>query len=354
MADKELEVADESGISRRKDQHLDLVLGQDSSERRWTTWLEYVKLVPTSLPELSLDDVDLSVELFGRTFRAPILISGMTGGTPRGLEVNYALAQAAEALGIPFGVGSQRVMLADPSTKPTFDVKTVAPGVFLMGNIGAMELARRPIDAIAQMLESIRADALCVHLNPLQELVQPEGDREFLGALAAIREAVQELRVPIIVKEVGAGIGLETALRLRDAGVEYVDVAGAGGTSFVRVEATRAGRDDLAELDELAIPTAAAVLETRKAGVQVLASGGIGTGVQVAKALALGARACSIAGAVLRAYFSGGYDAVLEYVRGVVEVLRKAMAACGCRTVTQLSWAPRVYLGPLREWISQR
>lgn len=347
-------MAEESTISRRKDEHLDLVeqgLGQGGDA---STWLEYVKLVPTSLPELAISDVSTSVELWGRRFAAPLMVSGMTGGTTRAMEVNYALAQAAEALGIPFGIGSQRIMLEDEATAATFDVKTVAPNLFLLGNIGGVQLARIPIDRTQWLVRRVRADALCVHLNPLQELAQPEGEREFVGVLAAIREAVQSLDVPLVVKEVGAGIGLETALRLKEAGVEYVDVAGFGGTSFVRIEALRAEDQRLLLLEDLCIPTAAAVVECTRARLTTIASGGVRTGLDIAKCLALGAKMCSVAGPVLKAYCDSGYDGVIACLSHLIYELRLVMGACGCRRPEELLWTPRLLLGPLKDWVSQR
>ncbi len=342
--------------SRKKD-HLDLFKSEPVDARWATSLLECVHLIPSALPECGMNDINLSTTYAGKSFRAPLFICGMTGGTAEAAAINRALAAVAEEFGIGFGLGSQRAMIDNEALAETYAVRDVAPTAFVAGNIGGVQASRYPTDTIRYLVERIGADALCVHLNPSQELLQPEGDRSFHGVLAAIERLARELPVPIIVKETGAGIGRETAIRLREAGVRYLDVAGVGGTSWTGVEILRSRRDKdpqaLAFWD-WGIPTAAAVCETSGLGMEIIASGGIRTGVDAAKALALGARLAGFASPVLRAYYAGGTEGARRYVASIIEGLRAAALLTGSRTVRDLISVPRVIKSPLREWMEQR
>ncbi|MBM4398577.1 MAG: type 2 isopentenyl-diphosphate Delta-isomerase [Deltaproteobacteria bacterium] len=345
------------GAERRKQEHLAPFRKGGVAAREATTWLECVRLVHCALPDLSVADVDLSTSFAGRTLRAPLFVTGMTGGTPEARLLNAEVARVAGRLGIGFGLGSQRAMIVDPGLAPTYEVRAAAPDVFLAGNIGGVQLASLPLEAVARMLETVGADALCVHLNPAQELVQPEGDRDFRGVLDAIRRAVRGLPVPVIVKEVGAGISRETAIRLRDAGVRCLDVAGVGGTSWVGVEAVRRGSESDPELRALwdwGLPTAAAVAEVADLGLEVIASGGIRTGVEAARALALGASVAGVAAPVASAWFEGGEEAVERVLSRMIDGVRAAFVLTGSRSLADLRAAPRIVTGPLREWIEAR
>jgi isopentenyl-diphosphate delta-isomerase len=342
-----------SAIRRRKASHLELCATRDV-EGRGGTLLDEVHLLHDALPELSLADVDLGVELLGRRLLAPVLISGMTGGTEEAGELNRALATAAQKLGLGMGLGSQRAMLEAPDAAASYCVRDVAPDVLLLANLGAVQLRDAGPEAAARLADAIGADALCVHLNPAQELVQDEGDRDFRGCLAAIAELAAELPVPVVVKETGCGLSRPALERLRAAGVAWVDVSGAGGTSWTAVEALRGSprqRALGAELREWGIPTAACVVFARRAGLRAIASGGIRTGLDAVRALALGAEAVSLALPFLRAHREGGLPGLLQAGERLVESLRALCLLTGSESVAALRAAPR-RLGPrLRAWI---
>lgn len=342
-----------SDIAARKLSHLQLCTTRDV-EARHSTLLEEVHLLHDALPELSLDEVDPSVDLLGRSLAAPLLISGMTGGAPAAQAINRAFAAAAQKLGIGMGVGSQRAMLLDPSLVETYRVRDVAPDVLLLANVGAVQAREAGPERVAGLVEAIGADALCLHLNPAQELVQDEGDRDFRGCLDAIGACAVGLGVPVVVKETGCGLGPSALERLLAAGVAGVDVAGAGGTSWTAVEAQRGSPRQRAlgrELWDWGIPTAAAVVFAQRLGLKTIASGGIRGATDAARALALGADAVGLALPFLRAWAEGGAQAVLTAAERLTEGVRAIMLLVGARRVEDLRRAPRV-LGPtLRSWI---
>jgi isopentenyl-diphosphate delta-isomerase len=264
------------------------------------------------------------------------------------------MATAAQKFGLAMGVGSQRAMLVDPDAVDTFRVREVAPDILLFANLGCVQARDAGIGRVAELVESIRADAICIHLNPAQELVQDEGDRDFRGCLDAIAELVDELHVPTIVKETGCGLSPATLERLASVDVEWVDTSGAGGTSWTRIEGLRGGtrQQSLGEaLREWGIPTAASVAYAQRAGFRVIASGGIRTGLDAARVIALGAEAVGLALPLLRAFAAGGTAEVLNATAGLVESLQSIAMLVGAPTVAALREAPRV-LGPeLRVWL---
>jgi isopentenyl-diphosphate delta-isomerase len=342
-----------SEIGRRKASHLELCASEDVEARR-STLLEQVQLLHEALPELSVAEVDPGVELLGRRLQAPFLISGMTGGTEAARALNRALATAAQKLGLGMGVGSQRAMLADPASADTYPVRDVAPDVLLLANLGAVQAREAGVDRVAALVDAIGADALCVHLNAAQELVQDEGDRDFRGCLAAVGRLARELRVPVILKETGCGLAPGTLARVRDAGVRFVDVSGAGGTSWTGVEALRGSRRQRAlgsELREWGIPTAAAIVYARRAGLVTIASGGIRGARDALGALALGAAAVGLALPFLRAHAARGLPGVLEAAEDLCEGLRALMVLTGSRRLDDIPRAPRVLGGELRSWL---
>jgi len=350
-------------LRQRKAEHMRLAADETVEVRTAPGWGD-VHLVHDALPEVDLADVDLGVELLGRRLGLPLAIAGMTGGHDGATAVNATLARAAERHGLAIGLGSQRVALADPSLEPTFAVvREQAPNALVIGNIGAAQLieqdGRPPLSdrQLARIVEMIAADALAVHLNVLEESVQPEGDRRARGVAAAIERLTATIGVPVIVKETGAGISRETALRLRDAGVAALDVGGLGGTSFALIERLRAQRQcdrrgiELGEdLGEWGIPTAVAVVGARAAGLPVIATGGVRSGLDGAKALALGARAVGVARPLLLAALDGdaAVDAWLERFRGT---LATVLQLTGCRRVDELAARPLVVEGRTRAWL---
>ena len=343
-----------TGIRQRKVDHLDLCAREDVEQRLTTTLLEEVRLLHDSLPELAVDEVDTGVELFGRRLAAPLCISGMTGGAEEARAVNRELAAVAQRRGLAFGVGSQRAMLIDPTLADTYAVREVAPDVLLLANIGVVQAAATPVKALRGLVEAIGADALCVHLNPAQEMIQAGGDRDFRGGVDAFRRLVEELGVPVIAKETGCGIAPRAARALVGAGVEWVDVSGAGGTTWVGVEALRAqpGRREIGEdFWEWGVPTAASLWAAKAAGLRTIASGGLRSSLDVARAIALGAELCSMALPWLRALREGGPEGAEAFAERLHEGLRVAMVLTGSRDLDALRAAPR-FIGPtLERWM---
>jgi isopentenyl-diphosphate delta-isomerase len=344
------------GISERKADHIELCATGDVGFRAKTTLLEEVDLVHDALPELSLDAIDTSVLLLGKRLRAPILIAAMTGGTERARSINRELSRIAEERGYGFGLGSQRAMLKGDAAA-TYEVREVAPSTLVLGNLGAVQARALSTEAVAELCAQVGADALCVHLNPAMELVQPGGDRDFGGALDALERLASGLSIPVVAKETGCGIGPAAARRLVKVGVRNVDVSGAGGTSWVAVETARASADRRAlgeALRDWGIPTAASVAIVRAVRPRfktIIATGGVSTGLDIARALALGAHAAGIARPVLQAYVAGGREAAIRLLEGVEAELRAVMLLVGARDVATLRKAPAV-LGPrLRQWL---
>lgn len=323
-----------SDLSRRKDDHLDIVLDRRGSGHGSGAGFDAIQFEHCALPELNLVDIDLRSSLLGIPLRAPLLISSMTGGADRAVAINRHLAEAAQSLGIAMGVGSQRVGLQSGNNQGlTRELRLLAPDIPLLSNIGAAQLLEKDgLDLARRAVESLQADALIVHLNPLQEAVQAEGDKDWRAILKAIEGAVKSAGVPVIVKEVGAGLSAQVALALVQAGVRVIDVAGAGGTSWAAVEAERAilpaDRKVAMAFADWGIPTATSLARVRKVlpDVTLIASGGIRNGVDAAKAIRLGADLVGQAAGVLRdATLST--EAVIEHFDVVIRQLR---IACFC------------------------
>ncbi len=340
-------------LADRKLAHLD-ICAEGDVEARDTTLLEDVHLLHEALPELAWGQVDLSVELLGRRILAPIVICGMTGGAPRAGEINRALAGVAQKFGLAMGLGSQRAMLIDPAAGESYAVRDVAPDVLLLANLGAVQARESGSAAVGELVRRVGADALCVHLNAAQELVQDDGDRDFRGSLDAIATLVDKLPVPVVVKETGCGMGPGALARLRAVGVAAVDVSGRGGTTWTGVEAQRGSARQRAlgeALREWGIPTAAAVAYARRAGLVTIASGGIRSPLDAVRALALGADAVGLALPFLRAYHEEGALGVARAAEALTEGIRALLLLVGARGVADLRRAPRV-LGPaLQRWI---
>lgn len=283
---------DKKTESRKKD-HVDFVLKKGAQYSK-TTGLEKVEFLHNALPEVDYSKIDLSCSFLGKKLAFPLMITAMTGGYSDAKRINRNLAECCEKHGIALGLGSQRAMIEDASLKNTYYVRDIAPNVLVIANIGACQLKQYPIEKIEKMVEDIEASALAIHLNPLQEIIQPEGDRDFSGIVASIEKTCEKLDVPIIVKETGAGISTEVALKLKDVGVSAIDVAGAGGTSWSKVEYLRKGAETSASgFEDWGIPTAESIMMC-KGVLPIIASGGIRNGIDAAKTIPLGA---NIAGA---------------------------------------------------------
>jgi len=355
----------ENLIERRKNEHLLIALEEEVEYRRKSSFLEFVELIHEALPEISLSDVSTQVEVWGFELEAPLVIAGMTGGSRLAERVNRALARAAAEVGLALGVGSQRAGIERPELKRTYEVvKEYSSKVPVIANIGISQvvngLSRE--DAL-ELVEMVNAAALAVHLNPLQEAVQPEGETELRGSVRALNRLVRESPVPVIAKETGAGVSKETAAKLIGAGVAGIDVGGAGGTNFALIEGLRALTRGDEEGWELAktfsgwgIPTAASILEVRSVSSSILliATGGIRSGVDVAKAFRLGADLCGVALPALRALFYLGYEGLVKLLKRYVRELKIALFLTGSATLSELREKPVVVLGPLREWIEAR
>jgi isopentenyl-diphosphate delta-isomerase len=339
-------------IAARKQSHLDLCLREDVEAAVKTSLFEDVELVHDALPDLSYEELDLRSRWLGKELRLPFVITSMTGGTSEAFAINRDLALVAEEAGIAFGVGSQRAMQRRPDSEWTFRVREFAPTTVLLGNIGLAQARTMSAAEFAPLQDALRADGLCVHLNVAQELIQPEGDRDFRGGTEVFRRLVRQLDIPVIAKETGCGISRSVALRLADAGVRNVDVSGAGGTSWVRIEALREG--SAAALGEVyrdwGIPTAASLLQLRDLRLTTVASGGIRSGLDAAKAIALGAALAGVALPVYQAYRRGGLDGARDFIAFLAAGLRAAMLLTGSRRLADLRRAETV-LGPrLERW----
>jgi len=347
------DMADRLDISQRKKDHLALCAGDKVGFRDKTSLLEQVQLIHNAMPEMHADEVDPSVEILGKKLNAPVVISAMTGGTEEAAKINQELARVAEDLGLGMGLGSQRAMFERPETAWTFKVREQAPNMLLFGNLGLVQARKMSTAEIDQLCADVGADALCIHLNPAMEIVQPGGDRDFQGGMDVFRRLTEELSVPVIAKETGCGISRAVGSMLRSVGVSHVDVSGSGGTSWVAVEAHRAEDDKKALAEELwdwGIPTAASLVQLRGLGLTSIATGGLRTGSDVAKAVALGAAAGGLAAPVLKAHRAGGYDGAVDFLRGVMQTVRGIMLLTGSRNVAELSRAPTI-LGPdLARW----
>lgn len=328
-------------IWARKDDHLRICLEQPVRPQYPGTGLEHYRFVHQALPEIDLEQVDLKTRFLDKVLDAPLLISSMTGGTVSAGPLNRRLAEAAQALHVAMGVGSQRAALQDPRWAETYQVRRFAPDILLLANLGAVQLdAAGAIDDCRRVVDMIRADALILHLNPLQEALQSGGDTNF-RLLAQIEAVCRALPVPVVVKEVGCGLSGQVARQLVDAGVAALDVAGAGGTSWSEVERYRAETTAqervAAQFADWGIPTADSITMVRQAAPQVplIASGGIENGIDAAKCVALGADVVGMAGPLLRpATLSTA--AVVETLQIVIRVLQIAMFCVGAADLAAL------------------
>jgi isopentenyl-diphosphate delta-isomerase len=340
--------------SSRKQQHIDISLTKDVSFCTKTAGFERWDFLHNALPELNLSDVDPSTSFLEKKIAFPFIISSMTGGYADAIKINRQLAEVCAIKQIAMGVGSQRQALEDDQYHRSFSVvREVASNIPVFGNIGAAEVAKlRDASPILRLIELIHADGFAIHLNPVQELLQPEGDTDFRGVLAGIEMLVKAIPVPLIVKEIGAGISADVARRLIDSGVTIIDVAGAGGTSWAGVEILRGKNKDgkrkkeevrlnSQEFWDWGIPTIDAlrgvcIVKSKSSWVKVISSGGISNGIDIAKSLAFGADYAAVARPVLKALANGGVKSVLRLIEKWESELKGTMFLTGSRTIAAL------------------
>ncbi|MEL9939793.1 MAG: type 2 isopentenyl-diphosphate Delta-isomerase [Ignisphaera sp.] len=346
-------------IENRKKEHIEIALSPES-QGPLTTLFEDVVLVHNAIPDVSYDEIDVSINFLGHKLNAPLIISGMTGGTEKAFEINRRLAELAEEFRIAIGVGSQRAMIENPSLLYTYKVvRDIAKSVPVIANIGFAQLKKIGIDQIEGMVSAIEANALAIHLNPAQELVQVEGDKDFRGVLDILKELASKLSVPLIIKEVGNGLSKEVAEKLYSIGIKIFDVAGAGGTNWVKIELLRGLKSgaDMTRFGEVftawGIPTAASICEVRSVAedITVIGSGGIRSGLDIAKAISLGADLAAAAQPFLKSVAMGRGR---EYVNTILRQLKTAMALVNSKNIEELKHAPTVVLGRLAQWICSR
>ncbi len=335
--------------SSRKAEHVDLVVAEDVSHRSVVSGFDALRFDHCALPELSVAEVDTSTLFLGKHLDAPLLISSMTGGYDDAERINRSLARAAKKFGLAIGIGSARQALEDKKFHKSFSVvRKEHPQGLVFSNIGGVEVAALhkagKIETLRRIVDLVQADALIVHLNPLQELMQPEGARDFRGILAGIEASVKTLGIPIIVKEVGAGISKDVAERLVRTGVRAIDVAGSGGTSWAGVEIMRHHKHRRTTLEafwDWGIPTVdalQAIKQLRKTMTfGLVASGGVRSGIDVAKSIALGADLAAMAQPFIKSLADGGEEALSAHIESVIEQLRLCMVLTGSPTVDDLS-----------------
>lgn len=335
-------MAKDTNISKRKDDHIRINLEEDVNSKL-STGLENYQLIHQALPEISLADVDTRQLLFGKALPVPLLVSSMTGGSKQSDQINRRLAIAAQEVGCCMGVGSQRAAIENPDVQNTYQIRKCAPDILLFANLGAVQLNYGyGIDECQKAIDMIEADGLILHLNPLQEALQLEGNTNFSGLINKIAAIKKALNVPLIVKEVGWGISQKTARLLFEAGVDAVDVAGGGGTSWSQVEMHRIADPYKAQTSrsfvDWGIPTAISIQNARLANEHwpIFASGGLRTGIDITKCLALGATLGGMAGIFLKAA-NQSLDTTVNVMKMIVDQIRIAMFASGAKNLDDLN-----------------
>ena len=348
---------------KRKEDHIRISLNHKIQAKKVTTGFEDIHLIHKALPEIDKQDINLCTTVFHHKFSAPLIVGAITGGTSKATKINATIAEAVEELGLGMGVGSQRAALEDKKLEKTFAItRKKAPTTFLIANIGGVQLVHGyGVQEAKKAIEMIDADAIAIHLNPLQEAVQPEGQTRFKGILEKLSEITKELEKPVIVKETGAGIAAEEAIKLETANVDGIDISGAGGTSFAAVEFYRAkgksnnSRRRLGEVFwDWGIPTAISLVEvSQSVSIPIIASGGIRSGIEIAKALALGSSLASISQPILKVAVKGIEETKQELTL-LIEELKNSMFLVGAQTVQALKKKPVVITGKTAQWLKFR
>lgn len=353
-------------VKQRKIEHVNIALGQDISAAQSANWND-VQFVHQALPEVDLDEIDTTVSFLGHRLRYPIFISSLTGGHDDVISINRNLARAAEHYGLALGVGSQRAGIVNPEVISSYAItREHAPKTYLIANIGAPQLIAQAhhapftIEQVEHAVTMIGANALAVHMNSLQEATQPEGDRRTVGEAAALKTLTEKVSVPVIAKETGAGVCREQALLLRSCGVAAIDVGGAGGSSMSALEAERSKARGDARTHNIGllfrnwgIATPVSIIEAKVARLPLISTGGVRTGLDMARALALGATLVGIGFPFLKAA-SQSYDAVCELLETIVAELKVAMQLSGAASLEQLQQTDLVVTGETRNWLSMR
>lgn len=348
-------------IKQRKKDGIDIPLHNNVQAKTTSTYLEYVRFVHNALPEIDYEEIDTSTGFLGHKFAAPLIIDSMTGGTDEATVINGRLGEVAEKYGFGMGLGSQRAGLKSEELAATYSVaRKNAPNAFLIANIGGAQLAKGlTTDEARTIVRMIRANALVIHLNPLQELIQPEGEPRYKGVLGRIADISNTIDIPVIVKEVGAGISREVAVKLEMAGVSAINVAGSGGTSWAGVEKLRAdaSKDKLkSRLGEMfwdwGIPTASSLIDIRRSvRLPLIASGGLRNGLEAAKCIALGANMAAMAFPFLRAA-AESRESVFAFADLLLAELKSTMFLVGARNISSLSSSRYILTGPLAQEVS--
>jgi isopentenyl-diphosphate delta-isomerase len=343
---------------KRKAEHIRICLEQKAQARKATAGFEDIQLIHRALPEVDRQKISLSASFLGKQLSAPLIVGAMTGGTEEATKINASIAEAVEKLGLGMGVGSQRAAIEDKKLEKTYTIaRKKAPTAFLIANIGGVQLVHGyGLKEVKEVVEMIDADAVAVHLNAMQEAVQPEGQTSFKGVLAKIGEIAGELDKPVIVKETGCGISAEDAKALEAAGVKAIDVGGVGGTSFAAVEYYRSiNQNNMGEIFwDWGIPTAVSLIETvQTVKIPVIASGGVRSGLDIAKSLALNASLASISQPVLEVAVKGTKETE-ELLSCLIDELRNALFLVGAKNLESLAKVPVVISGKTAEWLNTR
>lgn len=342
----------------RKLEHLKICLEKNVEFKSKTPGFDEVELIHHALTEINYENIDLRTNFFGKQFDFPILINGMTGGHPESKRINKMLAQLAFNFKIPMEVGSQRAALENDELKDTYRiVRDVSDEIFVIGNIGAAQLIDKyGSKEIERIIEMIDADALAIHLNPLQEILQPEGNMNFQNLLGTIKKVIKQVHLPVIIKETGNGMSERDLKLLKSIGVEYIDVGGAGGTSWAAIESFR--HEDDYELTEVAkafwdwgIPTIVATISAARMGFKVISSGGIRTGIDIAKAIACGAGMAGIALPFLRDAYNENFGGLVSQVNILIRELKTCMFVTESADIDKLKAAEKIFFGKIRQWV---
>lgn len=365
IKEKTLTIKQSEMTEERKIEHVLICLSKDVEAKEKTTGLKDIEFIHVSLPEINKSDIDTSVKLLGHELSAPIVIAAMTGGHPKTAKINATLAEAAQKLNIAMGVGSQRAALEDPSLEYTYSIaREKAPDILLIGNIGAPQiLDENRVEKIEKIVDMIDANAIAIHLNALQEAIQLEGEVAFKGVISAIEDITRKIEVPIIAKETGAGIAREEAVLLEKAGVKAIDVGGTGGTSWAAVETYRAEKRGMRLAASIGrtfwdwgIPTAISTIEAAHftSNVEIIATGGVRTGLDAAKLISIGANVVGVSLPLLRPAYEGKVEKVIQILQKIIEELKIAMFLVGASKVNDLKRADIIITGKTAEWLKAR